>query len=384
MPRKISFFFFVLFFVFSSHPLLAQDYSGTLFDTHMHNDDLDSDTFSNISSSIGDDQVTAIIMFFAVYGDDGAVEDLEDGIESIEAMVNDHPNRIVPFFHSDYQSVDDFDLTEIQTILDSDAGTLVSGLGEVGLYRSPWTDENVGPDNAVFTAAYPTLTENSLWIMMHPTTDMEEVIDQTLTAYPDQNFLFHGGASLAFIDQILTDHSNAYFTIDTASLTMRGSTDEGNNLLFASDINSADDFLTAYNNEYDALLAQALTNWQTIIENHPDQVFWGTDAAYDFHFDAEVYEALITFSRDFIGMLDPSVQEKYALTNAQAQFTPLASSGSGSSDDDSDDSSSSGSCVLGNSSPSVYSLLLFIPLLLIFSFTVLGKCSTKTISRGTL
>ena len=61
----------------------------------------------------------------------------------------------------------------------------------------------------------------------------------------------------------------------------------------------------------------AQKEWKKMIENNPDQVMWGMDRSYTWHFDDEVHGLLVEYSRAFIGGLDPEVQEKYAYKNAE-------------------------------------------------------------------
>jgi len=76
--------------------------------------------------------------------------------------------------------------------------------------------------------------------------------------------------------------------------------------------------LLAHFSDYEALLQKDLGTWKHFIEKHPDQVIWGTDRGIGapWSMDLEVGDAMIRYSRAFIGRLSPEVQEKYAYKNA--------------------------------------------------------------------
>lgn len=360
--------FLFLCFLFCLFPLTltAQSYEGDLFDTHTHleQDELAHSLASRMSSHNVEGAISFMDVAFTDDSENGTIEDIRD-------ITNEHPNTFVPFFNCDCEkSSSQLTTSAIQTVVD-DGSDLLSGFGELALYDSPWSDENLAPNQEPFVSVYPILTEANMWVMFHPTTSQEAAIDEVLTNFPDQKFLFHGYAAKDYISNILTNHSNAYLTIDTAALLTRAGDNEGNTLLYASDINSAEDFLLVYEAESDDLMALALANYQDIIQTHPDQVFWGTDASMDWHMEEEVYEKLIEFSRSFIGQLDSSVQEKYAFSNADTLFTPVGTTtGSEEGDGEGNESSASG-CQLNSArhSQKVWMIyLLFFPFYLGLKF----------------
>ncbi|MDO8520025.1 MAG: amidohydrolase family protein [Deltaproteobacteria bacterium] len=307
----------------------AQEYTGALFETHSHFEELD-ESADEVIDRMDTENVSAAIIFA------GEMElENEEGVEDVRNLTNDFPDRFVPFFDCD---CDDTSLTAelVQSIIDADSG-LFAGFGEQGFYNEPWLDNS--PDGEPFISIYPTLTAENLWIMIHPEMDQEEEVTAAATQFPNQKFLIHGYAVRNWISDLLTAFDNVYLTADTSGLLVRTGDDEGDNLLYSSEIEDAADFLAAYDEEHDAIMANALAVYQPIIEANPNKVMWGTDISMDWHIEEEVYAKLIEFSREFIAELDASVQDKYARTNAEGLFTPASSSGT-TGDDDSSESAS--------------------------------------------
>jgi hypothetical protein len=86
-------------------------------------------------------------------------------------------------------------------------------------------------------------------------------------------------------------------------------------------INSKEQFISKFKQYFERDVDNNLKKWKKIIEEHPDQVMWGMDRGYSWHFDEEVGGLLVEYSRAFIGGLDPEVQEKYAYKNAEQMLS---------------------------------------------------------------
>ena len=69
---------------------------------------------------------------------------------------------------------------------------------------------------------------------------------------------------------------------------------------------------------FNGLLDRMVSTWKSAIERHPNRFLWGTDMALPtWHWDPEVIDMIMKFSRAFIGRLDGGVREKYAYKNAE-------------------------------------------------------------------
>jgi len=85
------------------------------------------------------------------------------------------------------------------------------------------------------------------------------------------------------------------------------------------DRNSKSRFL-AILGDYSPLIEKDLATWQEPIETYPDRFMWATDrggSAGLWSYDSDVGQILVDYAREFIGRLDPEVQERFAYENAQ-------------------------------------------------------------------
>jgi hypothetical protein len=79
------------------------------------------------------------------------------------------------------------------------------------------------------------------------------------------------------------------------------------------------DFLDAMERDWGPLLDQAMVHYEDLINEYPDRFMWGTDRAdivWNYHTD--IGQLLVKFGRDFIGRLDPAVQDKVGYLNAES------------------------------------------------------------------
>ena len=151
--------------------------------------------------------------------------------------------------------------------------------------------------------------------MIHPReTDLEDLQD-ALGYNPKTIILLHGDEGIEnIISPLMEEHDNLYYSIDAGlmypySLPIAGMTKEQ----FLNNLQSDE--------MYNRILESSLNNWKPLIEEYPNRIMWGTDALYSWHFDEEVYSEVVRFTRDFIGELEPEVQEKFAYTNAKGMFS---------------------------------------------------------------
>ena len=133
-----------------------------------------------------------------------------------------------------------------------------------------------------------------------------------LKQYPDINFIWHGDQlSVDEVKDILSKHPNAYYGIDEFF--------GGEREIFELYVGkSKEKYLDTANTKFDKIISQALSHWKSLIEQHPDQVTWGTDRGDAvWNYDRDVGEMQVKIARAFIGKLNPAVQEKFAYKNAE-------------------------------------------------------------------
>lgn len=320
-------------------PNFGQTYQGTLIDTHYHianiPDDPISEVYSNtekpllgvnikignIICSLEKENTTKVFAFFPVYK-----EISEPMVKLVENTLSKYPDKFIPFIMppdrddspEGFPTVDSITLNEMLNIKPG----LFKGYGEIGLYErgdhgGPKGAPELPPDSQRLKEIYPLIRENKLIVYVHLGEGQKESFMRTLKDNPDINFIWHGdqlikyekGAqNLEALDEILYNNPNAYYGIDELY---------GDVWLLRPEI-SKEEFFTHFNN-YEKILEKDLVTWKEFIENHPDQVLWGTDRGWSapWSSDEDVGIVLATYSRAFIAKLNPDVQEKFAHKNAE-------------------------------------------------------------------
>jgi len=154
-------------------------------------------------------------------------------------------------------------------------------------------------------------------VYFHLGESQKEEFEEILEANPDINFVWHGDQLISYedgkqnlenLDEILTNHPNAYYGIDELY---------GDVWIIKPEF-SKEDFKEHFQN-YEALLKKDLATWKDFIETHPDQVLWGTDRSDQvaWSHDPDIGLTLTKYARAFIARLSPEVQEKFAYKNAE-------------------------------------------------------------------
>lgn len=309
-------------------------YQGPLIDTHIHiaplPDNPSMTDFENEMQPLMGGNVTLtdylcmmdiegtskVFGFFAVW------DPILPAIELVQRTLDEYPDRFVPFImppdHDDsptgYPTVD---ATTLEEMLNVSPG-LFKGYGEIGLYARKGGAPELPPDSERLLAIYPVVRENNLLVYVHLGEGQQASFERALDANPDINFIWHGDQlipygndgtqDLSAVEEILNNHPNAYYGVDELY---------GDVWLIRPEV-SKEEFLAHFKNP-EPLLEKDVATWKGFIERHPDQVLWGTDrgGSSPWSLDPEVALTLNTYSRAFIGLLDPSVQEKFAHQNAK-------------------------------------------------------------------
>ena len=149
--------------------------------------------------------------------------------------------------------------------------------------------------------------------MMHPDYGQKQAVENMLKSNPNVKFLFHGEQAEPWIMEFLSKYPNAYYSVDANLFDLPNEHKTAN--LFG--VRSKEEFISELTANFDKILDTNLGIWKPRIEKYPDRFLWGTDRAYDWHFDLDVGALLEEMSRSFIGQLAPEVQEKYAYKNAE-------------------------------------------------------------------
>lgn len=310
----------------------AESYSGPLTDTHYHIPHFDNPppwARNNITPLLGDnikvadiactlkkENTTKAFAFFPAFP-----EQAEEYLQIAKKASESYPTELVPFImppdrDNDPEGFPTVDAEELREMLSAYPG-LFKGYGEIGLYARRNGAAELPPDSQRLLDIYPAIREHKLIAYFHLGEGQKESFEKALEQNPDINFIWHGDQLIKYengkqnlekVDEILSNHPNAFYTIDELY---------GDRWMIHPDVTKKE-FLE-YLQDRETLLEKDLETWKEIIERHPDQFMWGTDRSDQvlWSHDAEVGKALTAHARAFIAQLDPSVQEKFAWKNAE-------------------------------------------------------------------
>ena len=290
---------------------------GQLYESHAHNE---SSVLAEYVERLNDHGVGCSLLFLGVEWDN-----LADTYIEAKAIVQTNPGRFVPFYNSDPNTLAEVSVENLQSILDYDTEQMFRGIGEFAFYRSPLIGTTLTSDP--WPEIFQWAGDNDLIIMIHLNQDQGTELDTMLDAYPNTQVLLHGKelASAGDLATLLAEHSNLYYTLDTANMVQV----DGSPIMFpllggeedtVSDKARAADFIEAYDANEATMLTNAQTLFADIFTAAPNQILWGTDVASTWHMRPAVYRRLIEFSTVFAADLSAEQQEDYLMNNAQTLF----------------------------------------------------------------
>jgi len=312
-------------------------YDGPMIDTHVHiaplpdNPNYDENNgrpamsvnvkITDYTCMLDAERTTKTFAFFAVWD-----PITRESLDLVKRTMETYPDSFIPFImtpdHDD--RADGFPTVNAETLSEYLAvyPNLFKGYGEIGLYErsgdgGPKGAKALPPNSDRLNDIYPILKNNSLLVYFHLGEGQQDSFEAVLTANPDLNFIWHGDQLIVYengtqnleaLDEILSNHPNAYYGVDELY---------GDTWLLRPEI-TKEEFLAHFENK-EELLAKDSATWKDFIERHPDQVLWGTDRGWSapWSIDPVVAVTLNDYSRAFIAKLDPAVQEKFAYKNAE-------------------------------------------------------------------
>ncbi|MDP3799892.1 MAG: amidohydrolase family protein [bacterium] len=188
---------------------------------------------------------------------------------------------------------------------------LFKGIGEIKTF------DNRELDDPFLMELYGLAEKHKLIVMIHPFHHQKAKVEKILKQYSKVNFLFHGGEENAnIIFELMKSYPNAYYSLDADITSIYGWERQNND-----NQPNREQWLAYVRKNFDGVLDQSSAErWKRRLESFPDRVLWGTDRWYRWHFDTEVVGLINEISRNFIGRLDLTMQEKFAYKNAQKLF----------------------------------------------------------------
>lgn len=295
----------------------AVDCTGQWYETHAHMEDLDA--LDEYVERLKEHGIGCSLLFVGMEWDH-----VQRTYQEVQAIVENNPGRFIPFYNGDPNSIDEISVENLQAILAEDSDNLFRGIGEFAFYDEPLLDTALTDDP--WPDIFQWAGDNDLIIMMHLNHDQATELDAMLEAYPTTTVLLHGRelAQAGDLATLLAEHSNLYFTLDTANMInqngplmfpVQGGDDDS-----VSDKIRANDFVEAYDANETNMLADAQTVFNDLFTVAPNQVLWGTDTAFTWHTRPAVYRRLIEFSEAFVVDMSDEQQADYLMNNAQELF----------------------------------------------------------------
>ena len=309
----------------------ASYYSGPLIDSHLHipalpdnpfgdfdsNDSrtacgVDSALYGAIASedqpllgrtvSIGDivwslkaEGTSQAFLFFPVY------QDIEvQLVEVAKRTMEKYPSLFVPLIQTSGSEASTVEASIFEEYLTIGPG-LFFGQGEVG--DSPTEPINPPPDSVLYTENFEVDRAHNMPVYFHTGVGHQENMARALENFPDITFIVHGDFVRPHIDDLMDRYPNIYFTYN----------DIFDELTAAFRFGSKEDFVSAFERDWDSMLDQAMGMYKDMIGAHPDRYMWGTDRAdIAWNYSTDMGKLLSDFGRAFIGKFDPEIQETIA------------------------------------------------------------------------
>ena len=234
----------------------------------------------------------------------------EQAVNAVTEVDAQFAGRITPFIMSAHVTTLKLQPSDVESVLNANPG-LFKGYGEIGLYKDAY--KGTKPDDESLRPFYDIAAKYKLIVMIHPDDGQREGVEAILQDYPTVKFLFHGQEIGAYAAEIVAAYPNAFYTLDTQ---LSDIPNEHQSVNLYGD-KTKETFVVNFKRDHDQVLASAIKAWKNDLEKNPDKFLWGTDRAYVMHFDPEVGALLDEIGREFIGQLDPAVQEKFAYKNAE-------------------------------------------------------------------
>ena len=308
-------------------------YTGPLFDAHLHMPLLFplppefQDEFTSNDAVLGTDitteglicqmdkeNINGIFGFYQLPFTKPFM--VSETIELTKDTEDKYPGRITTFLLPVAMVFPLMDPQKLDKILDSNDH--IKGYGEIPMYLPNFG--NAKPDDPIFLETYKIAKKHDVIVMIHPDGTKQGfalALSKAIELNPDVKFLMHGCMDQRCPTTADTvkylKYPNAYYSLDTLIF----SSPSGTPYMYDDRISGKEQFLSEFRQTFVQAVDKDLNKWKKTIEKYPDQIMWGTDRSYTWHFDEEVGELLVEYSRAFIGGLDPELQEKYAYKNAE-------------------------------------------------------------------
>lgn len=253
----------------------APYYKGKLSDSHFHiPSSLDVElprprlgeniTIKEMVCTLKREGTTSVFAFFPIF----TSYPYADFIAAAVGAEERYPQKFIPFLMP--PGKDDIPPSmpakKIQPMLRDYRG-LFQGYGEIGLYDlENRSADDYPPDAPIFQKIYPLIRKHKMMVYFHPGNNHEDNLEQVLTQHPDIDFIVHGDQIQPYIDDLMDQYDNIYYSVDMLY---------GDQYLLRAD-GTKKEFLKGFEN-FETIMEIDLTTWKPLIEKHPNRFMWATD-----------------------------------------------------------------------------------------------------------
>ncbi|MBT3941339.1 MAG: amidohydrolase family protein [Chloroflexi bacterium] len=257
-------------------------------------------TLDEIACTLKQEGSTTAFTFFPVFENAPAAL-----IDLAYNAVDRHGSLFVPFIQSSASESATVEAAVLEQML-SLRPDLFVGLGEIG--ESPTEPLNYPPDDPIYVGDFEVARAHEMVVYFHTGEGDHEAMDRALKMFPDLTFVVHADFVRPHIGDLMADNPNIYFTFN----------DIFEAIIPKFRFGDKQDFIDAMEQEWEQLIDQGLDHYEDLINTYPDRFMWGTDRAdIVWNYDVDIGQLLVRFGRDFIGRLDPAVQDKVGHLNAE-------------------------------------------------------------------
>lgn len=303
-------------------------YTGPLIDTHIHMP-VSSSIVSSTAEQMGFEDMPhrgeiSTDSIVCLFDSEGITKTfgfliqhkslLGSSVNAVKQDVAKHADKLVPFFMPPFPIENQApDVAAVEEVLKNNPN-LFKGYGEA---RFDFKNvQNALPEDEYFQEMYRLSDEHNLIVQIHPDKGQVAAMERLLQKYPNVIFLVHlMKDDRAEIPRLLKKYPNMYYSLDAEISYIFGYQTIQNNKGPTKET-----YINSLRSNFDSQLKDVLADWKPVIEAHPDQLTWGSDRWFTWHFDPEVSGLIVEFGRAFIGHLDPTVQEKFAYKNAETML----------------------------------------------------------------
>lgn len=225
----------------------------------------------------------------------------EPGVDYLPFMSAPPPGRNLP--------------TSLRSLYE-DTGPAFWGVGEWKPQQQPAPDF----DGDRLAGLWELAADLDIPVMYHPFPGQEGQVEAAIAAHPETTFLLHGHQMMGYgqdrpglgptLPRLLAEYDNLYWTVDVATMT------DGSLVAFQGP-REFHEWYEANAAEMAELFGNILAD---LLEAGPAQVVWGTDVAWEWNLESEVFSRVMDFTEQVLAGVPEKHHAAYKRENAVDLF----------------------------------------------------------------